>query len=36
MNEGDWKGFVQCFDNRAYAADIGTLPGAVGELTSVS
>ena len=36
LNEGDWEGFEQCFDNRAYAAESGTLPGAVDELPSVS
>ncbi len=36
MNEGDSEGFVQCFDNRAYAADSGTLLDAVDELPSVS
>ena len=36
VNEGDWEGFVQCFDNRAYAAESGKSPGAVDELPSVS
>ena len=25
---GDWKGFVQCFDNRAYTAEAGALHSA--------
>ena len=28
VKEGDWEGFVQCFDNRTYAAEAGALHDA--------
>lgn len=28
VNEGDWEGFVQCFDNRTYAAEAAALLSA--------
>ena len=35
VNEGDWEGFVQCFDNRAYAAEAAVLHGATDDALQI-